>query len=90
MTIQEAQAFISNAERCFTQAEKFYHNYDQRKIDDCIATFEIEPEWKWADYEDSVGVGNTTWEEFKEYLLESITNKDNHILNISARYENTA
>ena len=48
------------------------------------------PEWKWAGYKDSVEVRNTIWEEFKEYLLDSITDKDNCILDTSARYENTA
>ena len=38
-TIQETQTFILNVERYFRQGKKLYHNNDQRKIDDYIATF---------------------------------------------------
>ncbi len=85
--IQEAQTFIAGAERRFRQDNGYYYETDQAKIDFCVLAFETKPERSWTQYESEVGVGNTTWEEFKDFLFDSIIDKDNRILSAANRYE---
>jgi len=86
-SVQEAQAFIAGAERRFRQDKGYLYNTDTEKIDACVLAFDTMPEQRWAGYEEEVGVGNTTWEEFKEFLLESIKDKDNRLLDATNKYE---
>ena len=85
--IQEAQTFIAGAERRFRQDNGYYYGTDQAKIDFCVLAFETKPERSWTQYESDAGVGNTTWEEFKDFLFDSIIDKDNRILSAANKYE---
>lgn len=86
-SIQEAQAFIRGAERRFEQDKGYYYSTDNDKITFCVLAFEHIPEQKWTTYEEEAGPGNITWEEFKDFLLESIRDKDNRIFDAADKYE---
>jgi hypothetical protein len=76
--IQEAQDFISKAERRFRLDRGYYHPDDTSKIDYCVLVFEQKPYRKWSVFEeDAGGPGNTTWEQFKAHLFDSICDTEN-------------
>jgi hypothetical protein len=52
-TIEEAQAFISGAERRFRLDRGYYYGSDQEKINFCILAFAEYPERLWTSYEKS-------------------------------------
>jgi len=60
--IQEAQDFISKAERRFRLDRGYYHPDDTSKIDYCVLVFESKPYRQWSVFEADTGVGNTTWD----------------------------
>jgi hypothetical protein len=71
--IQEAQDFISGAERPFRLDRGYYYLDDTSKIDYYILAFKTKPYRLWSVFkEDAGGPGHTTWEEFKTHLFESI------------------
>ena len=51
-----------------------------------MASFEPKVERRWTTYEEEVGIGNTTWEEFKDFLQDSITDKGNRVLGAARAY----
>jgi hypothetical protein len=50
-TIEEAQAFISGAERRFWLDRGYYYGSDQEKIDFCVLAFAEYPKRLWTSYE---------------------------------------
>lgn len=85
--IQEAQSFIASAEREFRRDGGYYIQTDTDKIDHCVFAFDTEVERRWTGYEEETGIGNTTWEEFKTFLLDSIKDKENRVFDAADSYE---
>ena len=85
--IQEAQDFISKAERRFRLDRGYYHPDDTSKIDYCVLAFESKPYRQWSVFEADTGVGNTTWDQFKAHLFDSICDTTNRQLNAAVAYE---
>jgi hypothetical protein len=86
--IQEAQDFISGAERRFRLDRGYYYADDTSKIDYCVLAFEAKPYRQWCVFEeDAGGPGHTTWEQFKAHLFESICDKENRLLGAAEAYE---
>jgi hypothetical protein len=87
--IQEAQDFISGAERRFRLDGGYYYPDDTSKIDYCVLAFETKPYRQWSVYEeDAGGPGHTIWGQFKEYLFDSICDTANRQLSASVQYHN--
>ena len=85
--IQEAQDFISKAERRFRLDRGYYHPDDTSKIDYCVLAFESKPYRQWSVFEADTGVGNTTWDQFKAHLFDSICDTTNRQLSAAVAYE---
>lgn len=86
-TITEAQVFIGRAERQFRTDKGYYFPTDQAKIDHCVEAFNQKLFQKWSSYEfDHFGL-NITWEQFKDFILEAIMDKDNRRLDTVAKHE---
>ena len=79
-TIAEAQSFIRQSERVFRQDAGYYYPSDQSKIDTCVGRFKEKPRRKWDGREDAVGIRQTTWKEFKDWMLDSIQDKGNRVV----------
>jgi hypothetical protein len=87
--IQEAQDFISGAERRFRLDRGYYYPDDTSKIDYCVLAFESKPYCQWSVFEeDAGGPGYTIWEQFKAYLFESICDIDNRQMSAMESYKN--
>ena len=67
-SLMEAQTFYTQAERRFLQDKGVNYLIDTNKILFCMASFKPKVEWRWTIYKEEVGIGNTTWEEFKDFL----------------------
>ena len=86
--IQEAQDFISGAERRFRLDRGYYYPDDTSKIDYCVLAFESKPYRQWSVFEeDAGGPGHTTWEQFKTHLFDSICDTKNRQLSAAVAYE---
>ena len=86
--IQEAQDFISKAERRFRLDRGYYHPDDTSKIDYCVLAFEQKPYRKWSIFEeDAGGPGHITWEQFKTHLFDSICDTQNRQMNAIVAYQ---
>jgi hypothetical protein len=87
--IQEAQDFISGAERRFRLDRGYYYPDNTSKINYCVLVFESKPYHQWSVFEeDTGGPGHTIWEQFKAYLFESICNIDNRQMSAMESYKN--
>jgi hypothetical protein len=76
--IQEAQDFISGAERRFRLDRGYYYPDDTSKIDYYVLAFESKPYRQWSVFEeDARGPRHTTWEQFKAHLFDSICDTSN-------------
>jgi len=84
--IKEAQAFIAGAERRFRIDQGYRFPTDTAKIDYCVLAFGTQPAARWNRYERREGIGRTTWEEFKEWLMDSILDKTNRVFAASEEY----
>jgi hypothetical protein len=85
--IQEAQDFLSGAERRFRLDRGYYYPDDMSKIDYYVLAFESKPYRQWSIFEEDAGVGNTTWEQFKAHLFDSICDTKNRQLSAIMAYE---
>lgn len=86
--IQEAQDFLSGAERRFRLDRGYYYPDDTSKIDYCILAFESKPYQQWSVYKEDIGgPGHTTWEQFKTHLFDSICDIKNRQLSAAVAYE---
>jgi hypothetical protein len=85
--IQEAQDFISKAERRFRIDRGYYHPDDTSRIDYCVLSFQQKPYRQWSVFEEDIGVGNTTWEQFKTHLFNSICDTENRQMNAVVAYQ---
>jgi len=70
--LTEAQSFLARAERRFRQDRSGYFDSDEAKIDKCIEALDVKVERKWTGYEEEVGIGYTTWTQFKDFILGTI------------------
>ena len=86
-TIAEAQAFYKQAERRFLQDKGRNYPTDIDKILFCVSSFEPKIERRWTTYEEEVGLESITWAEFKDFLEDSIIDRDNRELNAARAYE---
>ena len=87
--IQEAQDFISGAERRFRLNRGYYYPDDTSKIDYCVLAFESKPYRQWSVFEeDTGGPGHIIWEQFKAHLFESICDIDNRQISTMELYKN--
>jgi hypothetical protein len=86
--IQEAQDFISKAECRFCLDRGYYHPDDTSKINYCVLAFQTKPYRQWSVFEeDARGPRNTTWEQFKAHLFNSICDTTNRQLGAAVAYE---
>ncbi|PMD47752.1 hypothetical protein L207DRAFT_576513 [Hyaloscypha variabilis F] len=85
--IQEAQDFISKVERRFRLDRGYYHPDDTSKIDYYVLVFESKPYRQWSIFEADTRVGNTTWDQFKAHLFDSIYDTTNRQLSATIAYK---
>jgi hypothetical protein len=85
-SIREAESFIAQAERQFQLNKRYHYPTDQDRIDFCVGFFDSRLERKWATYEADVGFGQTTWEEFVEWIKDSIKDKGNRLIDAATAY----
>jgi hypothetical protein len=86
-TIEEAQAFISGAERRFRLSSEY--NTDQQRIDYCVLAFADKPARIWDQYEKDIeeeGVA-ITWAQFKEWVVDTVRDPITRKLRAAMEYE---
>lgn len=85
-TLREAQTFLDGAERRFRIDAGLRYRGDQSRIDYCVLAFGTAPAAKWERYERRRGVGTTTWEQFKEWMKDSIVDPANRAFDAVTSY----
>lgn len=88
-SLREAQAFVAGADRRFRIDAGSQYATNQNKIDYCALAFGPGPAAKWERHERREGLGNTTWKEFKEWMMDSIIDPSNRTFDAITSY-NTA
>ncbi len=85
-TLREAQTFLDGAERRFRMDDGARYPSDQSKIDYCVLAFGPALGAKWERYERRAGLGATTWEQFKEWMKDSIVDPANRAFDAVTSY----
>lgn len=84
--LREAQAFVAGADRRFRIDAGSQYTTDQSKIDYCVLAFGPAPAAKWERHERREGLGNTTWKEFKDWMMDSIIDPSNRTFDAITSY----
>ncbi|KFY17373.1 hypothetical protein V491_05014, partial [Pseudogymnoascus sp. VKM F-3775] len=85
-TLREAQTFLDGAERRFRIDAGVRYKDDQSKIDYCVLAFGTAPAAKWERYERRRGIGATTWDQFREWIKDSIVDPANRAFDAVTSY----
>ncbi|ELR07081.1 hypothetical protein GMDG_08258, partial [Pseudogymnoascus destructans 20631-21] len=85
-SLREAQVFAAGADRRFRIDARSQYPTDQNKIDYCVLAFGPTPAAKWERHERREGLGNTTWAEFKEWIMDSIIDPSNRTFDAITSY----
>jgi hypothetical protein len=86
-SIQEALAFIAGEERWFRIDDGHRFPTDALKIDCCVLAFGKEPARRWGRYKQRAALEETTWEEFKDWMLDSIKDKGSRLWDAAKDYK---
>jgi hypothetical protein len=87
-TLREAQTFLNGADRRFRMDGGTRYPDDQSRIDYCVLAFGPGPAAKWERHEQRAGLGNTTWAQFREWMMDSIIDPSNRAFDAITSYNN--
>jgi hypothetical protein len=85
-TIKEAQDFFYQAELKWREDGDVTWDTDAAKVTHCVSCFEGIARDIWKRKERSVGVDNTSWEDFVEFMKNAISDPENREIDASTRY----
>jgi hypothetical protein len=65
----------------------YSYSTDQLKIDCCVDCMDSKEQLRWSEYEKQFGFGNTTFDRFKEFVLDGIDSKRNRRFGAQTDYQ---
>ena len=86
-TIKEAQDFFYQAELKWREDGDITWNTDAAKVTHCVSCFEGVARDVWKRKERTMGVDNTSWEEFMEFMKNAISDPENRSVDAITKYQ---
>jgi hypothetical protein len=86
-TIKEAQVFFYQAELKWREDGDITWSTDAEKVTHCVSCFEGVARDVWKRKERSIGVNTTSWEDFVEFMKNSISDPGNRSLDAIEKHE---
>lgn len=84
---QEARYFFDTVELKWRADRHITWSTDEEKIDHCVQYFDKIPRGIWLLHERAIGRGNTTWEDFRKYMVDATLDEDNRRLTVEKELE---
>ena len=85
--IKEAQDFFYQAELKWREDNDLTWSTDATKITHCVSAFDGIARDIWKRRERRVGVDNTSWEDFVEFIKDAISNPENRNLDAITKHD---
>jgi hypothetical protein len=86
-TVKEAEDFFYDAELKWRQDEDITWKTDAAKITHCVSAFEGTPKTIWRRKEAADGIDTMMWEDFKEFMKDSVSDPENRNMDALLKWE---